>query len=110
MGAVSAQVAFHSLLFASGVWLRKPKAGAFFILLRLHALGYCPEAPRFTLAMPRGQSHGLLLSSKHPESRESADEAGMKSALARQGYEVATLADATGACRTISDYLVVGSP
>ena len=95
----------HRLLYASGAWLGKPKAGAFFVLLRLHALGYCAEAPRLMLAIPRGAVPGLMLWFRHPESPESPEEAGMKSALARQGYEVATAPGAEAAIRMISAYL-----
>jgi hypothetical protein len=93
------------LLYASGAWLGKPNTRAFFILLRLHALGYCADAPRLMLAISRGPFCGLMLYFRHPDSRETHEESTMKGALANQGYEVVTISDARQATEVITDYL-----
>jgi len=46
-----------------------------------------------------------MLYFKHFESRESAEEAAMTSALVQQCYEVATAPSAEAAIRAISEYL-----
>ena len=98
-------VADPRVLFANGSWLGKPNVSAFFIIRRLHALGWYPESPRLTLAVPRSHSLGLFLWFKHPESPESSDAAAMKSALAAQGYDVAILKDAESAIARIAAHM-----
>jgi hypothetical protein len=100
----------YRLAYAQGSWLGKAKGSAFFVLTRLHALGYCPEAPRLMLAVPRGGFHALMLWFMHPESRESPEELRMKEALASQGYQVGTFTNAHQACLDISDYLLAPAP